>query len=321
MGRVLYLNFSHQGRVSVHAVIMAVSADHGAVQANIAGLECGHNLNFSGDKITLGNAVHLVQQTENAQLDAVFGISVRNGQGAKHDIQVFGGDGIGQLFLVLFAAQMGQQVSDGKDGVLVVFTDGNGYGGAVLTADNTMQRQRDGRPLILADTAVIVGAEVSQAILFKQRHRAQVQARGINMGNVQMEALGHAALADGSCQHALAAIDQADFIPCVQCHAGHKGLVASLLEQLLAISGGFALGFGSVQESLVTFAESIGFCNGIRLLVSDCFVFIQQFFQFLCCFHDGILSSYKFGQGYQPELSAVPYISLYCAYASVTFCT
>ena len=41
---------------------MAVSADHGAVQANIAGLECGHNLNFSGDKITLGNAVHLVQQ-------------------------------------------------------------------------------------------------------------------------------------------------------------------------------------------------------------------------------------------------------------------
>ncbi len=35
----------------------------------------------------------------------------RNGQGAKHDIQVFGGDGIGQLFLVLFAAQMGQQVS------------------------------------------------------------------------------------------------------------------------------------------------------------------------------------------------------------------
>ena len=141
------------------------------------------------------------------------------------------------------------------------------------------------------------------------------------MGNVQVEALGHAALADGSCQHALAAIDQVDFIPCVQCHAGHKGLVASLLEQLLAISGGFALGFGSVQESLVTFAESIGFCNGIRLLVSDCFVFIQQFFQFLCCFHDGILSSYKFGQGYQPELSAVPYISLYCAYASVTFCT
>ncbi len=72
-----------------------------------------------------------------------------------------------------------------KDGILVVFTDGNGYGGAVLTADNTMQRQRDGRPLILADTAIIVGAEVSQAILFKQRHRAQVQAWGINMGNVQ----------------------------------------------------------------------------------------------------------------------------------------
>ena len=60
----------------------------------------------------------------------------------------------------------------------------------------------------------------------------------------RVEALGHAALADGSCQHALAAIDQVDFIPCVQCHAGHKGLVASLLEQLLAISGGFALGFG-----------------------------------------------------------------------------
>ena len=66
-------------------------------------------------------------------------------------------------------------------------------------------------------------------------YHSEVQARGINMGNVQVEALGHAALADGSCQHALAAIDQVDFIPCVQCHAGHKGLVASLLEQLLAI--------------------------------------------------------------------------------------
>lgn len=97
------------------------------------------------------------------------------------------------------------------------------------------------------------------------------------MGNVQVEALGHAALADGSCQHALAAIDQVDFIPCVQCHAGHKGLVASLLEQLLAINGGFALGLGSVQESLVTFAESIGFCNGIRLLVEGLFCFYTVF--------------------------------------------
>ena len=75
--------------------------------------------------------------------------------------------------------------------------------GAVGAVDDTVQGQRDGGPLVLAHAAVVVGAQVADAGLFKHGHGAQVEARGVDVGNVQVEALLEVLRADGRGQHAL----------------------------------------------------------------------------------------------------------------------
>lgn len=95
-----------------------------------------------------------------------------------------------------------------------------------------------------------MGAEVTEALVLIQRHRAQVKARGVDVGNVEVETIGQALRADCCGEHALAAVDLVHLVASLQRHAGHKRAVAGGLEQLLAVGGGFTLGLGVIRNFL-----------------------------------------------------------------------
>ena len=89
---------------------MAVGADHGAVEADVAGLISGDDLDFSAGKILLGDAVLLVEEDHGVQLDSFLHFLVVHSVGADEDVQLLGADAVAQLALALLSAQMGQQV-------------------------------------------------------------------------------------------------------------------------------------------------------------------------------------------------------------------
>ena len=130
-----------------------------------------------------------------------------------------------------------------------------------------------------------MGAQVAQTVLLKDRHRAQVQTRGINVGDVQMEAFFQRFRADGRRQHALFAVDGVDFVAGVQFFAGNKGLIASFQQQLLAVGGRFPLGLAVVEEGLVSFAEILGGGQRIGGRVRYGIILVQQLLEFFCSLH------------------------------------
>ena len=264
---------------------MAVGTDHGAVQADITGLVSGDDLDLGAGEVALGDAIGLVQHAQHVQFDALLSVLISDGQGRNDDVQFLGRDALGQGLGVLLCTQVGQQVRNAENRVVVLLADADFDLGAVGAVDNAVQGQGDGGPLVLAHAAVIVGAQVANAVFLKHRHRAQVQTRGIDVGNVQMEALLQALGADGGSQHALFAVDGVDLGAGSVVRAGHKLLVAGGGQQLLAVCGGLALGLGVIQESLVTLAEILRGSNRVGRSVRHGLIFVEQVLEFLSGFH------------------------------------
>ena len=130
-----------------------------------------------------------------------------------------------------------------------------------------------------------MGAQVADAGLFKHGHGAQVEARGVDVGNVQVEALLEVLRADGRGQHALFAVDGVDLGAGGQLLAGDELFVAGVQQQLLAGADSLALSLGVIQEGLVAFAEILGGLQGVRGSVGYRFIFVKQCFEFLSGLH------------------------------------
>ena len=80
----------------------------------------------------------------------------------------------------------------------------------VADADNAAQLERNGRPLILLDAAVVMGLEKGHAVVLVERHCADVDARRIQMRGGQADALSEALLADHGEHDALVTVDAVD---------------------------------------------------------------------------------------------------------------
>ena len=107
-GGILGGDLGHQSGVCIDAVIVAVAAAHGAVEADVAGLISGDDLDFSACKILLGDAVLLIEEDHSIQLDSFLHFLVVHSVGADEDVQFLGADAVAQLALALLSAQMGQ---------------------------------------------------------------------------------------------------------------------------------------------------------------------------------------------------------------------
>ena len=151
---------------------MTVAADERAVEADVTGGICRHNGELCGCKVLFDDAVLLVEIGENGELGAVGAfLFLLRGDGADEYVQVFAGDAVTEGLGALILCQMGQKVGDGKDGICGLCTDFNINNGAVLQRHNALECQRNRRPLILLDAAVIVGLQIAKLLaVLIQRH-------------------------------------------------------------------------------------------------------------------------------------------------------
>ena len=72
------------------------------------------------------------------------------------DIEAFTVDGRTHRATVLLVTEVRQNVGDVEDRIVVVLTDADINGRAVVLADSTVNCQRNGDPLPLLDTAIVV---------------------------------------------------------------------------------------------------------------------------------------------------------------------
>ena len=263
---------SFQFCVCADTVIMAVSAEQASVQTYFTALAGGDNAQLGRQEITFSDAVLLVQQLHDVQLYQVAAFAFQR-LGAQDHIQLLAGDDLCSGLLHLVACQMDQQVGDHKNGILGIFADGDGDGGAVLAADNAVQSQLHGGPLVLLDAAVVMSLEVSDLRILVQGIGLQVHTGGVYVGSADVGAICQRLSADDSQSDGLITVIVVDFITGLGFHAGGEGLEAILLSLSDGPCGSFALGLALVHESHVALAVSIhlftllGGDTGVAVLV------------------------------------------------------
>ncbi|CAN3976926.1 hypothetical protein BCGKFG_BCGKFG_14685, partial [Dysosmobacter welbionis] len=92
--------------VGTHPVIMAVGADHAAIQADVRCLYRRHRLQLRGGEVILCDAVLFVQQLHHRQLHTAGLLRVPDRLAAQQQVQGLSGDGLRQRLLVLLRAQV-----------------------------------------------------------------------------------------------------------------------------------------------------------------------------------------------------------------------
>ena len=135
---------------------MTVGCDESAVKTEVTCLHCGNDGDFSAHQITLGDAVLFVHCSEEVQLVLLVSLVIVVRRCRNHDIEAFTVDGRTHRAAVLLVTEVRQNVGDVEDRIVVVFTDADINGRAVVLADSTVNCQRNGNPLPLLDTAIIV---------------------------------------------------------------------------------------------------------------------------------------------------------------------
>ena len=102
---------------------MAVGADQAAVESDVAGVRRGDGFQLGGDEVFLGDAVFLVQQTQDFDLDAVGAVVIAERAGANENVQRLRRNGLVEGLFALFAAKVREQIVDDELGVLGVVAD------------------------------------------------------------------------------------------------------------------------------------------------------------------------------------------------------
>ena len=72
---------------------------------------------------------------------------------------------------------MNQQIADADNRIIFFFPDAQIDPGSVFFEDNPMQRHRQGNPLILLDTTVIMRIHQRQAMILIERMLLHIQTR------------------------------------------------------------------------------------------------------------------------------------------------
>ena len=170
-----------QAGVSAHPVVVAIGADEGAVKAHIPCLLGRNGRQVSGEEVLLGDAVLLMENGQDVQLDGIL-LRTGVGTGTQKQVQVLRRDGGSQGLLALLLTQMGQQVVDVDDRVGILLTDDHIHNGAVLLCHHSVQGQGDGDPLVLADTAIVAGLEEGKAAVLIQGGLLHIQPGVVYVG-------------------------------------------------------------------------------------------------------------------------------------------
>ena len=226
---------------------MAVGTDHGAVQADVAGIGRRDSLQLRGGEVILRDAVLLVQQLHDRQLHPAGVLLTADRAAAQQQVQRLGGNGAGQGLFGLLLAQVGQQVRDDQLGVALVGADVHLHRGAVLQGHHAVELQGDGHPLILAQATVVVGLEKGQLTVLIQGVRLQVQPGRVDVGGGDLHTLRQVLFADVGQHDGLAPVAAVQLVPGLHRHAPDERPVALGLRQAKGLRGAQALRLASIQ--------------------------------------------------------------------------
>ena len=242
--------------IGAHPVVVTVGCQQAAIQTHLTALTGGHNGQLGAAEIVFHNAVLLVQQLHHIQLHQVSAFALQR-LSAQNHIQLLTGNDLTGGLAHLVGCQVNQQVGDHQDGIVLVLTDGDGDGGAVLAAHNAMDGQRHAGPLILLDAAIVVGLEVGNFAVLIQGLGLHVHAGGVHMGSADVGTLGKRLLANHGNHKALAAVVQIDLIAGLYLHAHLGRNKAVLLSHFGGPGGCLPLGLAGIHKGTV--AQRISF--------------------------------------------------------------
>ena len=153
----LALEDSLQRGIGAHAVIVAISADHAAVKADIYRFESRHEFQLGRDQVALYDTILLMQDVHDIQLEQLLPFSVGQRQAAHQHIQILTHNGLAQFLAHLVLAQVGQDICNAELRIFGLLSYVHRHFAAVFADDFSVHGQRDSGPLIFLNAAVIMG--------------------------------------------------------------------------------------------------------------------------------------------------------------------
>ena len=146
---------------------------------------------------------------------------------------------------------MGQQVVDGKHGVVRPVAHRDPHHLSVLQRHHAVELQGNGHPLVLPDAAVVVGLEEAQLIALVQGVLLQVQPGGVDVGRPDVDPVLQAFPAHHGQHDGLVPVHLVDPVPGLQLHPPDIGPEAGGLRLGDGPVHALPLGLARVQELLV----------------------------------------------------------------------
>ena len=146
---------------------------------------------------------------------------------------------------------MGQQIVNGKERVPGGGADGHLNDGTVFEGHNTVELQRYGDPLVLADAAIVMRLEEGQLRILIEGAGLQVQPGRVDVGSADLGALVQRLAAHHSQHNGLAPVGAVDLISGSELHAADQRLESPGLGQGNGGIHRLPLRHAAVQELLV----------------------------------------------------------------------
>ena len=257
---------------------MPVSADHAAVQADVARLKRRDGGQLGGEEILLRDAVIVVQQREDGELHTVLAlVGIRHA--ADQQVQPLARNALGHRLFHLIRAEMRQQIGDDELRIVRVAADDHVDQIAVFQRDDAVQLQRDRHPLVFLDAAVVVRLEIGHLRVLIQRKLLEIQLRGVHVRTRDHTARAQRLASHHSQHQRLAAVTVIHLRTRLECHAIFIRYEPGLLCQPDGRLHSLALGARRVQKLLIPLAVRVGELRLLRVdPVISVLLFVKELF-------------------------------------------
>ena len=177
MDRRLFRRFKdrRQRRIGADLVVVSVAAEQASVKSYVSDFISRYAGQLGAYEISFGDTVFFIEQSENVFAQLI--VAVFAGSRSDENIKVLARYAIRHGFSHLVLAKMRKQIGHVKNGIALILADADLDLFAVSFYNDSVKRERYRRPLILFDTAVIVGFEERHLAVLIERILLDIKAR------------------------------------------------------------------------------------------------------------------------------------------------
>ena len=276
---MICLQLCQQRRKRTDSVVLSISEDHAAVQSKVSGRSCRNGFQLCGEEIFLLHAIFFLQILQKSLFDEfllllIFSFRIVPRTAANNDIQVLALYHNGCFFLQLLTGQMDQKIRNTKNRILCFLADGQFNNSSILLRHNAMQCQRNGRPLVFLDTAVVMSIQKRHLAVLIQRILLEIQTRRINMSTQNIHTLLHRFCPDLEQYHQFFLVYRIHFISGFQlfsgCNCFLQRNITMFLCHFYSQMRTLALGLSFRDKSAVLLRYLSHFLQGILIIGVPC---------------------------------------------------